>query len=149
MILNRFNTKPGVLGEYLLPGRRDPKSNVIEGSLEVKLPTIPGRWKSTARKKLRQGESQKREGKRWRRSEREKVRREKVQARTNVGKPRNTLFFPMLWREARLEIKHVQSTPGSDHLWKLRGRRSARCCGTKHMSKWKCRKHLSRSAFGS
>ena len=73
------------------------------------------RWKSTARKKLRQGESQKGEDKRWRRSEREtvrrekmsqkgedkrwrksereKVRREKMQLREKVGKSRNTVFF--------------------------------------------------------
>ena len=39
------------------------------------------RWKSTARKKLRRGESQKGEDKRWRRLESEKVRREKMQVR--------------------------------------------------------------------
>ena len=51
------------------------------------------RWKSTERKKLRQGESQKREDKSWRRSEREKVRREKMQAREKVGKSRKTAFL--------------------------------------------------------
>ena len=38
-----------------------------------------------------------------------------------------------LWR--------VQSTPGSDHFWKLRCRKSARRCGAKHISKSKCTKH--------
>ena len=52
--------------------------------------------KSTARKKLRHGESQKGEDKRWRRSEMEKVRREKMQVREKVGKSRNTVFFPMI-----------------------------------------------------
>ena len=37
--------------------------------------------------------------------------------------------------------QNVKSTPGSDHFWKLRCRKSARCCGAKHMSKSKCAKH--------
>ena len=37
--------------------------------------------------------------------------------------------------------QHVESTPGSDHFWKLRCRKSARRCGAKHMSKPKCTKH--------
>ena len=57
------------------------KLYIIEGSLEAKLPTIWKDGKGTARKKLGRGESQKREDKRWRRSEMEKVRREKMQVR--------------------------------------------------------------------
>ena len=34
--------------------------------------------------------------------------------------------------------QHAQSTPGSDHFWKLRCRKSARPCGAKHISKSKC-----------
>ena len=37
--------------------------------------------------------------------------------------------------------KNVQSTSVSDHFWKLRCRKSARRCGAKHISKWKCTKH--------
>ena len=37
--------------------------------------------------------------------------------------------------------QNVQSTPGPDHFWKLRCRKSARRCGVKHISKWKCTKH--------
>ena len=37
--------------------------------------------------------------------------------------------------------KNVQNTPGSDHFWKLRCRKSARRCGAKHISKSKCTKH--------
>ena len=37
--------------------------------------------------------------------------------------------------------QNVQNTPGSDHFWKLRCRKSARCCGAKHISKSKCTKH--------
>ena len=39
--------------------------------------------------------------------------------------------------------QHVQNTPGSDHFWKFRCRKSARRCGAKHISKSKCTKHLS------
>ena len=35
----------------------------------------------------------------------------------------------------------VQSTPASEHFWKLRCRKSARLCGAKHISKSKCTKH--------
>ena len=52
------------------------------------------KWKSTARKKLGRGESQKAEDKKRRGSEMEKVRREKMQVREKVGKSRNTAFFP-------------------------------------------------------
>ena len=39
--------------------------------------------------------------------------------------------------------QNVQNTPGSDHFWKLRCRKSARRCGAKHISKSKRTKHLS------
>ena len=38
--------------------------------------------------------------------------------------------------------QNVQNTPGPDHFWKLRCRKSARRCGAKHISKSKCTKHL-------
>ena len=37
--------------------------------------------------------------------------------------------------------QNVQNTPGSDHFWKLRCRKSARRGGAKHISKSKCTKH--------
>ena len=37
--------------------------------------------------------------------------------------------------------QNVQNTTCSDHFWKLRCRKSARRCGTKHISKSKCTKH--------
>ena len=37
--------------------------------------------------------------------------------------------------------QNVQSTPFSDHFWKLRCRKSARRCGAKHISKSKWPKH--------
>ena len=39
--------------------------------------------------------------------------------------------------------QNVQSTPASDHFWKLRCRKSARRCRAKHISKSKCSKHTS------
>ena len=37
--------------------------------------------------------------------------------------------------------QNVQNTSGPDHFWKLWCRKSARRCGTKHISKSKCTKH--------
>ena len=37
--------------------------------------------------------------------------------------------------------QNVQNTPGPDHFWKLRCRKSARRFGAKHISKSKCTKH--------
>ena len=34
--------------------------------------------------------------------------------------------------------QNVQNTPGPDHFWKLRCRKSGRRCGAKHISKSKC-----------
>ena len=55
-----------------------------------------------------------------------------------------------LWREAHLPSQNVQDTPGSDHFWKLRCRKSARRCGAKHETKSKMYKtHQVRTTFGS
>ena len=37
--------------------------------------------------------------------------------------------------------QNAQSTPGADHFWKLRCRKSVRRCGAKHISKSKGTKH--------
>ena len=42
--------------------------------------------------------------------------------------------------------QNVQNNRGPDHFWRLRCRKSARPCGAKHISKWKCSK---RKGFGS
>ena len=39
--------------------------------------------------------------------------------------------------------QNVQSTPRSEHFWKLRCSKSECRCGTKHISKSKCTKHVS------
>ena len=50
-----------------------------------------------------------------------------------------------LWREAHVQLKMYKAH--HDQFWKLRCRKSARRCGAKHMSKWKCTKHLSIGAL--
>ena len=37
--------------------------------------------------------------------------------------------------------QNVQNTSASDHFWRFRCRKSARRCGAKYISKWKCTKH--------
>ena len=90
-----------------------------------------------------------------------------------VGKSRNIVFFPVIcgsggsksmlakvagaepsgqMRDAKLQTvvarstfgsQNAQNTPGPDHFWKLRCRKSARRCGAKHISKSKCTKQIS------
>ena len=43
--------------------------------------------------------------------------------------------------------QNIQSTPCSDHFWKLRCRKNARRCGAKHICKWKKIKHTSCSEY--
>ena len=68
---------------------------IIEGSLEVKLPTI---WPDEKAEQVRRGrrEAERLEERRVRR--RERVRRKKMQMREKVGKSQNTcVFFDVLW----------------------------------------------------
>ena len=60
---------------------------IIEGSLEVKLPTI---WTDEKQSKGRGREKRKI---RRKKSRRERVRRKKMEMREKVGKSRNTVFF--------------------------------------------------------
>ena len=55
------------------------------------------RWKRTARKKLRQGESQKGEDEMEKIREGDSQKREDAGAREKVGKLRNTLFLNWVW----------------------------------------------------
>ena len=61
-------------------------SQIFEGSLEVKLPTI---WTDGKAEVGRVREEKRRE-------ERKSLRRKKIQVREKVGKSRNTVFFPMI-----------------------------------------------------
>jgi hypothetical protein len=58
---------------------------MIEGNLEVKLPTI---WTDE-----KQGRGREKRKIRREKSRRERVRRKKMQMREKVGKSRNTVFF--------------------------------------------------------
>ena len=65
---------------------------------------------------------------------------------------KHTRFGPLLEVEMSKKVhavvarstfrsQNVQNTPGPDHFWKLRCRKSARHCGTKYISKSECTKH--------
>ena len=126
---------------------------------------------SMDRWKAEQGRGREKRKIRRKKSRRERVRRKKMQMREKVGKSRSAAFFQWfaaqegrkvgslkrrvrsqlarwemknctpLWREAHFEVKmykahQVRTTFGSCDVEK-----SARRCGTKHISKWKCTKH--------
>ena len=57
-----------------------------------------------------------------------------------AGQMRNEKLHAVVARST-FRSQNVQNTPGSDHFWKLRCRKSARRCGAKHISKSKCTKH--------
>ena len=59
---------------------------------------------------------------------------------TTFGRPDVEKVHALVARST-FRSQHVQSKPGLDHFWKLRHRKSARCCGAKHISKSKCTKH--------
>ena len=137
---------------------------LIEGSLEVKLPTI-WTWKNRGGKSQRRGEK-KREDQR-----RERVRRKKMQVGEKVQKSRFTVFLQWFvasegrkvgslakaagaatsgqMRDEKLQAavarstlrsQNAQNTAASEHFLKLRCRKSARRCGAKQISKSKCEK---------
>ena len=72
--------------------------DIIEGSLEVKLPTIwTDRWKAEVEQKNGEEKSRREKGRKREDQRRERVGRKKIQvARKKAGKSRNTVFFPMI-----------------------------------------------------
>ena len=126
---------------------------VIEGSLEVKLPTI---WTDE-----KQGRGREKRKIRREKIRRERVRGQKIQMREKVGKSRNTVFFQWfvapegrkvgslkrrvrtqlatgtmknctpLWREAHFQVKTYKTHQVRTTFWKLWCRKSARRCGAK------------------
>ena len=145
---------------------------MIEGSLEVKLPTI---W--TDEKQSRE-EAERRERVEERRSEKRKSQK-KADADAQKGrKVAKHCVFSMIWgsggsksrlakaagaepagqmRDEKLHAvvarstfasQNVQNTPGADHFWQLRCRKSAHRCGAKHISKMH-KTHQCRTTFGS
>ena len=125
------------------------RNALIEGSLEVKLPTISTNEKQRWEEPEKRREEKKKE---------ETVKRKKIQVREKVGKSRNTVFFQWfvapegrkvgsLKRRVRSNLARARSTFGSEnaksnsrseHFWKLRCWKSAPRCGAKHISKSKC-----------
>ena len=63
---------------------------IIEGSLEVKLPTI---WTDEKQSRAEAERRERLEERRVEENRRERVRRKKMQMREKVGKSRNTVFF--------------------------------------------------------
>ena len=138
---------------------------IVEGSLEVKLPTI---WTD---EKQSRAEGERRERLEERRSEKRKSQKKEDADARKGRKVAKQCVFPMICgsggSKSRLAkaagadpaghrndeklhavvarstfpSQNVQNTPGSDHFWKLRCRKSARRCGAKHISKSKCPKH--------
>ena len=144
---------------------------MIEGSLEVKLPTI---WTDGKAQVGRVREEKRREEKR--REEERRSKKRKSQKKEDPRKGRKVAkqcVFPMICGSGGLKSRlakaagaepagqvrneklhavvarstfgsqNVQNTPLSDHFWKLRCRKSARCCGAKHIWMSKCTKHTS------
>ena len=124
-----------------------PCAVLPEGSLEVKRPTI---WTD---EKQRREESEKRREEEGISTKKKPQKKEDTSARKG-RKVAIHCVFPMicgsggsksrLAKEAGAEPagQMRQNTPASDHFWKLRCRKSARCWGAKHISKSKCTKHI-------
>ena len=136
--------------------------DILEGSLEVKLPTI---WTD---EKQSRAEAERRERLEERRSEKRKSQKKEDADARNGRKVAKHSVFPMIcgfggskstagaepagqMRDEKLHAvvaqstfpsQNVQNTSASDHFWKLRCRKSARRCGAKHISKSKCAKHF-------
>ena len=76
----------------------------------------------------------------WREAHLEVKMRKTHHSRTTFGSWDVEKVHAVVARSA-FPSQNVQSTPLSDHFWKLRCRKSARRCGAKHISKSKCTKH--------
>ena len=122
---------------------------IIEGSLEVKLPTIWRDEKAFSREKSQKRKDQKKEDAGARKGRKVakhcvfswfcgsgglKSRLAKAAGAETSGEMRDEKLHAVVAR-SRFRSEKVQNTPGSDHSWKLRCRKSARRCGAKHI--WK------------
>ena len=137
---------------------------IFEGSLEVKLPTICRdgkaevgrvREEKSRSEKIRDGESQKRQDAGARKGREvaihcvfpmicgsggSKSNLAKAAGAEPAGQMRDEKVHAVVARST-FPSQKCQSTPGSDHFWKLRRRKSASSCGAKHISKSKVSKH--------
>ena len=130
---------------------------MIEGSLEVKLPTIWRDEKAVSREKSQRRKDQKKEDAGARKGRKaaihcvfswfcgsggSKSRLAKAAGAEAAGQMRDEKLHAVVARST-FPSQNAQNTSGADHFWKLRCRKSARRCGAKHISKWKCTKHTS------
>ena len=140
---------------------------MIEGSLEVKLPTIwtdekqswsrriekrrPEERRSEKRKSQKKEDAGARKGRKVAKhsvfpmicgSRGSKSRLAKAAGAEPAGQMRDEKLHAVVARST-FRSQNVQNTPCSDHFWKLRCPKSARRCGAKHMSKSKGTKHSS------
>ena len=128
---------------------------MVEGSLEVKLPTIWRDEKAVSREKSQKRKDQKKEDAGARKGRKvakhcvfswfcgsggSKSRLAKAASAEPAGQMRDEQLHAVVARST-FRSQNVQNTPASDHFWKLRCRKSARRCGAKHISKSKCIKH--------
>ena len=122
---------------------------IIEGSLEVKLPTIWRDEKAVSREKSQKRKDQKKEDAGARKGRKVtkhcvfswfcgsgglKSRLAKAAGAETSGEMRDEKLHAVVAR-SRFRSEKVQNTSGSDHFWKLRCGKSARRCGAKHI--WK------------
>ena len=133
---------------------------IIEGSLEVKLPTVCRdgkaevgrvRTEKSRSEKIRDGESQKKEDAGARKGRKvaihcvlpmiwgsggSKSNLAKAAGAEPAGQMRDEKLHAVVARST-YSSQNVQNMPTSGHFWKLRCRRSACRCGAKHISKSK------------
>ena len=135
---------------------------MIEGSLEVKLPTI---WTD---EKQSRAEAERRERLEERRSEKRKSQKKEDADARKGRKVAKHCVFPRIWgsggskrrlakaagaepagqmkdekvhavvARSTFPSQNVQNTSAPEHFWKLRCRKSACRCGAKHIWKSKC-----------
>ena len=133
-------------------GWLNTKHYIIEGSLEVKLPTIWRDQKAVSREKSQKRKDQKKEDAGARKGRKVakncvfswfcgsgglKSRLAKAAGAETSGEMRDKKLHAVVAR-SRFRSEKVQNTSASDHFWKLRCWKSARHCGAKHISKSKC-----------
>ena len=128
---------------------------IIEGSLEVKLPTIwtveKQRWEESEEKRSKKEDAGARKGRKvaincvfpmiWG-SGGSKSRLAKAAGAEPAGQMRDEKVHAVVARST-FPSQNAQNTPTSDHFLKLRCRKSACLCGAKQISKSQCTKHTS------
>ena len=115
---------------------------MVEGSLEVKLPTI---WTD---EKQSRDEAERREEKKKEDQKRESLRRKKIQVRETVGKSRNTLFFPMICGSGGSKSRLAKAT-GAEPAGQMRDEKCTPLWREAHFEVKMYKTHQCRTTFGS